>query len=191
MELASLTAEEKQALLRMAREGLEGAVRAGRLSPLDLDSLPPRLRAAGSAFVTLTIDGALRGCVGSLLAQRPLAVDVREQAAAAALRDHRFPPVQEFELERISIEVSCLTAPVALQYTSPEELRAKLRPHVDGVILNAGARRATYLPQVWSKLPDPAEFLGSLCEKLGVDSKLWERAPLGVEIYQVEEFHEM
>jgi len=190
MDAVSLTQDEKGTLLRLARAALEGGVRGKALSTLDLSSLPPRLRAEGASFVTLTVNGDLRGCVGTLVARQPLAEDVREQSVAAALQDYRFPPVEERELNGIRIEVSRLTAPVPLEYASPEDLRSKLRPHVDGVILRAGARRATFLPQVWIKLPDPADFLGSLCEKMGGDADLWQRAPLDIQIYQVEEFHE-
>ncbi len=190
MESASLTTDEKGTLLRLARAALESGVRGASLSRLDLSSLTPGLQAHGASFVTLTLDGGLRGCVGTLVATQPLAQDVRQQAVVAALQDYRFSPVEERELNGIRIEVSCLTAPLPLEYATPEELRSKLRPHVDGVILRDGARRATYLPQVWKKIPNPADFLGSLCEKMGSDANLWQRIPLKVQIYQVEEFQE-
>jgi uncharacterized protein len=190
LDTSLLTEDEKRTLLRLARAALEESVRAKRLSALDLSSLTPPLRAHGASFVTLTLSGALRGCVGTLTARQPLAEDVRQQAVAAAQQDFRFAPVTEGELNGIRIEVSRLTDPVALVYASPEELRTKIRPHVDGVILNTGTRRATYLPQVWDKLPDPALFLGSLCEKLGADADLWRRTLLSVQTYQVEAFHE-
>lgn len=190
MDAARLSDEEKGTLLRLAREALEGSVRGQRLQAMDLSGLPAILRAHGASFVTLTVDGDLRGCVGTLVARLPLAQDVREQAVSAALQDHRFSPVQERELERIRIEISRLTPPVALEYSTPDDLRARLRPDVDGVILHYGARRATYLPQVWKKLPDPDAFLGSLCEKMGTEPEFWQHVPLGVETYEVEEFHE-
>ena len=134
--------------------------------------------------------GDLRGCIGALEAYQPLAEDVREHAVAAALNDYRFPPVQVAELNGISLEVSRLTAPVPLEYTSPEDLVAKLRPGVDGVILRDGGRRATFLPQVWEKLPDAENFLANLCHKMGASPDLWRRKHLEVLTYQVEEFHE-
>jgi AmmeMemoRadiSam system protein A len=185
-----LTTEEKQTLLRLARQALEHGVRGDKLPPLDSASLTPTLLADGVSFVTLTERGNLRGCVGALEAYQPLAEDVREHAVAAALEDYRFPPVQPGELGRIRIEVSRLTAPVPLEYGSPEDLLAKLRPHVDGVILKDGLRRATFLPQVWEQLEDPEEFLAHLCAKMGAPHDQWRRKHLDVFIYQVEEFHE-
>ncbi|MEW5940661.1 MAG: AmmeMemoRadiSam system protein A [Chloroflexota bacterium] len=185
-----LTTEEKQTLLRLARQALELGVRGEKLPPLDWSLFSKRLHEDGASFVTLTVNGDLRGCIGALDAYQPLAEDVREHAIAAALNDYRFPPVQSAEVGRIRIEVSRLTAPVPLDYSSPEDLLAKLRPHVDGVVLRDGARRATFLPQVWEKLPDPADFLDNLCYKMGAAANLWRRKHLEVLIYQVEEFEE-
>jgi len=185
-----LTDNEKITLLRLAREAMETAVRGRALEPLDTKSLTPLLRADGASFVTLTIDEDLRGCIGALEAYQPLAEDVREHAIAAALQDPRFSPVRESELSRIMLEVSRLTAPQLLEYSSSDDLLKKLHPHVDGVILRDGHRRATFLPQVWEKIPDPAEFLGHLCQKMGVRANYWRETKLQVQIYQVEEFHE-
>lgn len=185
-----LTMAEKDILLRLAREALERGVRGEQPSPIDALSLPPRLREQGASFVTLTIAGNLRGCIGALEPYQPLAEDVCEHAVAAALQDYRFPPVQPEELPRIKIEISRLTLPVPLDYTTPEDLLAKLRPHVDGVILRDGMRRATFLPQVWEKLPDPADFLDNLCYKMGASPNLWRQKHIQALVYQVEEFHE-
>jgi AmmeMemoRadiSam system protein A len=185
-----LTPEEKQILLQLARQALDTGVRGFPLPPLDQASLTPLLRAGGASFVTLTIDGELRGCIGALEPYQPLAEDVREHAVAAALEDYRFPQVQEKELAKIEIEVSRLTVPVPLEYTDPDDLLAKLRPGVDGVILRDGFRRATFLPQVWEKIPDTASFLSNLCYKMGAAPATWRRKHLEVLIYQVEEFHE-
>jgi AmmeMemoRadiSam system protein A len=185
-----LSDEEKQILLRLAREAIEAAVNRRPLPPLDLNSLPPRLREPGVAFVTLTRRGQLRGCIGALEPYQPLAEDVREHAVAAALEDYRFPPVRPEELPEISIEISRLTPLQPLEYDSPEDLLRKLRPGVDGVVLRDGFRRATFLPQVWEKLPDPARFLDNLCLKMGAPRNLWRQKKLEVFTYQVEEFHE-
>lgn len=185
-----LTLEEQQTLLRMAREAMEYAVRAKKLPPLNSSKLSSTLREQGASFVTLTIRGQLRGCIGALEAYQPLADDVREHAIAAALEDPRFPPVSEDELSRIQIEVSRLTRPVPLEYTDANDLISKLRPHVDGVILRDGFHRATFLPQVWEKIPDPSKFLDNLCYKMGVSDNLWRNKHLDVLVYQVEEFHE-
>ncbi len=186
-----LTPEEQKILLRLAREAMTLRVRGGKLPRLELSSLPPRLREEGASFITLTIRGELRGCIGALEAYQPLAQDVREHAIAAALEDPRFPPVQERELGAIQIEVSRLTRPVPLEYKDAANLLSKLRPHVDGVILRESlGRRATFLPQVWEKLPDPVEFLNHLCQKMGLNENAWRSKHLEVFTYQVEEFHE-
>lgn len=185
-----LTDGEKQTLLRLAREAMEYGVLEKKLPPLDKNSLTPILLEDGTSFVTLTIDNNLRGCIGALDAYQPLVEDVREHAIAAALEDPRFRPVEENELSSIKLEVSRLTAPHLLEYSSSEDLLAKLNPHLDGVILKAGQRRATFLPQVWEKIPNPVDFLNQLCAKMGAKPNLWREIKLDVYIYQVEEFHE-
>ncbi|HEY2979552.1 MAG TPA: AmmeMemoRadiSam system protein A [Anaerolineales bacterium] len=185
-----LTDEEKSTLLGLARAAFEMVVRGLQPAALDLTALSPRLRTDGASFVTLTEDGSLRGCIGALEARQPLAVDVQQHAAGVARYDYRFPPVSEGELNGIRIEISRLSDPIPLLYDSAEDLLRKLRPDVDGVILRDGQLRATYLPQVWTKLPDPAQFMNSLCGKMGAEPTLWRRRPLEVSIYQVEEFHE-
>jgi uncharacterized protein len=185
-----LTPEEKQILLELARQAVEAGVRGKALPAIDPGSMSPTLQAEGASFVTLTSHGNLRGCIGALQPYQSLAEDVREHAVAAALEDHRFPPVQEGELANIQIEVSRLTIPTPLDYRDTGELLAKLRPGVDGVILRDGFRRATFLPQVWEKIPDAESFLCNLCYKMGVAADTWKRKHLEVLVYQVEEFHE-
>ncbi|HJQ14154.1 MAG TPA: AmmeMemoRadiSam system protein A [Anaerolineales bacterium] len=186
-----LTPEEQTILLRLAREAMERGVRGEEISPLDLASLPLPLREEGSSFVTLTSGGLLRGCIGALDAYQPLAEDVRVHAIAAALKDPRFSPVREEELSGIQIEISRLTRPDPLEYKDAEDLLSKLRPYVDGVILRHDSQRqVTFLPQVWEKIPDPAEFLNNLCYKMGMEPDLWRYRHFEVLTYQVEEFHE-
>ena len=108
----------------------------------------------------------------------------------AALEDPRFPPVQAAELGTIRLEISRLTAPQPLAYSSADDLIKKLKPHQDGVILKKNGRRATFLPQVWEKIPDPPEFLERLCQKMGLDANAWRTTPMDVLTYQVEEFQE-
>lgn len=185
-----LTPEERQILLKIARQALEASVRRRSLPPLELASMPARLQELGATFVTLTIAGQLRGCIGALEAQLPLVEDVREHAIAAALHDFRFNPVQPEELSHIEIEISRLTVPTPLQYVDPQDLITHLRPGVDGVVLRDGPCKSTFLPQVWEKLPDPEDFLSHLCQKMGASADLWQHKSLDVSIYQVEEFHE-
>jgi AmmeMemoRadiSam system protein A len=186
----NLTNEEKKILLRLARQALEAAVRKQPAPQLDGQALTSKLQEPGASFVTLTIRGMLRGCVGTLEPYQSLTEDVCEHAVAAGLQDFRFPAVRPEELAQIEIEVSRLTIPQPLQYMPPESLVEKLRPGVDGVVLRDGMRRATFLPQVWEQLPDPVEFLEHLCAKMGADPGAWKRKKLEVLVYQVEEFHE-
>jgi hypothetical protein len=185
-----LSPDERTLLLKLARQALEAGVRGQSLPPLELKSLSPELSQPGASFVTLTRHGELRGCVGALEPYLPLAEDVREHAIAAALQDFRFPPVQPEELADIKIEVSRLTLPQDLEYSSPDDLRGRLRPGIDGVTLMDGRMRATFLPQVWEKLPQTEMFLAHLCHKMGAPEDLWRRKKLRVQVYQVEEFHE-
>jgi AmmeMemoRadiSam system protein A len=185
-----LTPEEHSLLLAQARLSIESGVRTIPLEPLRLEDFPPRLRQPGVTFVTLTIDGKLRGCVGALEAYQPLVEDVREHALAAALEDFRFPPVRPDELQSILIEISRLTVPQPLDYDDPDDLLNKLHPGIDGVVLRDGLHRATFLPQVWQKLPSPVTFLEHLCQKMGVPTDHWRKQKMEVLIYQVEEFHE-
>lgn len=190
MDSTSLTAEERKILLNLARRAIEASAQGQPLPEPDLNNLTPALRELGATFVTITEYGELRGCVGTLEAYQPLAADVIEHAVAASREDFRFQPVRPSEVPRLHIEISRLTVPVPLHYEKPEELPGLLRPGVDGVILRDGFYRATFLPQVWEKLPDPAEFLSHLCQKMGAPPGLWRRKILQVFTYQVEEFHE-
>ncbi len=185
-----LTLEEQRTLLRMAREAMECGVKGAKLLPLDESLLTPHLHEEGASFVTLTVRGQLRGCIGALEPYQPLAEDVREHAVAAALEDPRFPPVSERELRGIQIDVSRLTRPIPLDYKDANDLLSKLHPYMDGIILRDAFRRSTFLPQVWEKIPEPAEFLNNLCYKMGASPDLWRKKHLEVLTYQVEEFHE-
>jgi AmmeMemoRadiSam system protein A len=185
-----LSTKERSILLNQARYSLEASVRGEALMPIRLEDFPPKLQKPGVTFVTLTIDGKLRGCVGALEAYQPLVNDVREHAKAAALEDFRFPPVGPEELSRILIEISRLSDPQMLDYQDPDDLLNKVRPGIDGVVLKHGLRRATFLPQVWQKLPSPDIFLEHLCLKMGGPADLWRHQKLEVLVYQVEEFHE-
>lgn len=185
-----LTPDERAILLRLARQALEDGVHGRKLEPLDFSALPEILSQPGVTFITLTRQGELRGCIGALEAYQPLAEDVRVHAVAAALYDYRFPPVTPGELPDIRIEISRLTQPQPLTYERPLELPERLRPGVDGVILRDGLHRSTFLPQVWEKLPNPADFLSHLCMKMGAEESLWRHKLLQVFTYQVEEFQE-
>lgn len=185
-----LTDQERQILLKYGRQALEDAVNKRGATRINLEEFPPSLRELGATFVTLTRQGELRGCIGALEPFMPLIEDVCEHAVAAALQDYRFPPVQPVELAEIKIEISRLSIPQDLEYETPDDLIQKIRPYVDGVTLLDGMRRATFLPQVWEKIPDPSRFLSHLCQKMGAPPDLWRHRKLKVQTYQVEEFCE-
>jgi len=131
------------------------------------------LNQPGATFVTLTKHKALRGCIGSLEARLPLIDDVRHNAVAAAFHDPRFASLDESEYIELSIEVSLLGTPELLDFASEEEALSQLVPDRDGVILVEGHHRATFLPQVWSQLPVPSEFLAHLKNKAGLPASYW------------------
>ena len=126
-----------------------------------------------ATFVTLKHSGELRGCIGSLKPRRPLGVDVRENAIAAAFRDPRFPPLAVVEFEATSVEVSLLSVDERIDVRDEEDLLARLRPDMDGLVLECGRHRATFLPQVWESLPEPRSFLAALKRKAGLPEDFW------------------
>jgi AmmeMemoRadiSam system protein A len=127
----------------------------------------------GACFVTLTQQGDLRGCIGSLLAHRPLGQDVSLNTLAAAFSDPRFAPLEQTELAGTRIEVSLLSPQQAIQFKDETDALAQLRPGVDGVVFECGAYRSTFLPQVWEKLPQPDEFMANLKRKASVPENFW------------------
>jgi len=138
------------------------------------------------SFVTLTISGNLRGCIGSILPVRPLIEDVIDNSFNAAFEDPRFFPLSKEELKIIDIEISVLTVPEKLIYKSENELFQKLRPLVDGVIVRKNIHQATYLPQVWEQLPDKEMFLNELCLKAGLPLYSYKCEDFDIYTYQVE-----
>ena len=185
-----LTQQEGQILVKIARQAIENHLRGKSRSTLDLDDYPASLIENGACFVTLTRKGVLRGCIGSIEASQPLIKDVQDRAVGAAFHDPRFPALKPDELSDLEIEVSRLTKPERLEYDSPDDLLDKLRPGIDGVILSQNFRRATFLPQVWEQLPEPEQFLGRLCMKMGLGPAAWREHHLDVEIYEAEKFLE-
>lgn len=180
---------EKRYLLKLARTRITSALSG---TPLQV-SLPPGsslMSTPGRCFVTLTKNGALRGCIGSLQSTRPLAKDVFENAFSAAFRDRRFKPLSADELDRIAIEVSILSQPQRIQFDDADDLLRKLRPGIDGLVVTDGHRRSTYLPQVWQQLPNKEEFLRRLCQKAGLPVDRWRQPGLIVESYQALKFSE-
>jgi AmmeMemoRadiSam system protein A len=186
----TVSPEDRQQLIRLARQTIEEVVRLGRQPEVDPSGLSSRLREKTGCFVTLEIAGQLRGCIGHIVPREPLYQAVIDNARSAATRDMRFSPVTVEELPRIEVEVSVLTVPVPLAFESPEDLLQKLRPHHDGVVLSVGARRATFLPQVWEKLSAKEVFLQHLSTKAGLGPDGWRSPEAKVDIYHVEAFKE-
>ena len=180
----------KAELLSLARKALECAGERKPLPVLDMKSLPEPLRKLGASFVTLNLDEKLRGSIGALEARISLAEDVSQHAYAAALHDVRFPAVSSEEVGSIVIEVSVLSQPIPLEYENVDQLINSLRPGIDGVIISEGEKRATFLPQVWERIPSPVDFLSMLCEKAGFHTEFWKTGNLLVQIYNVDSFYE-
>lgn len=173
------------ALLSHARKAIADAL--GLPAPGAADH--PRLARRGACFVTLTLDGALRGCIGSLNAHRTLGVDVVENARAAAFSDPRFEPLTAAEFGHLRIEVSLLTEADFIQFRDEADALAQLRPGIDGVIFFNGCQKATFLPQVWDQLPDKARFMAALKQKARLPADFWGPNVM-IATYQVDKWHE-
>jgi hypothetical protein len=186
----NLSASERKLLLELARKTLTIVTAGGSVPEVAEKDVPPKLAVKQACFVTLTKDGALRGCIGHLTAMEPLHQAVAENARNAALRDPRFPPVKPDEVEKIKIEISVLTEPQPLAFSSPDDLLSKLHPNEDGVLLHIGPRTATFLPQVWAQVPDKVKFLEHLSQKAGCEPSAWRGKDVSVEVYHVECFEE-
>lgn len=181
-----------QVLVAIARQSAETFIKHRKRYLPDLDSLPAELRQAAPSFVTLSLHGELRGCIGSVVARRPLALDVAHNAVAAATSDPRFPPLTIGELDEVRFEVTVLTVPRELVYQDYEDLVRRLRPGEDGVMLTWLGARGLLLPQVWRRLPDPHVFLEHVCLKAGIPPVELHRRPPEVQAwtFTVQTFHE-
>ncbi|MDD5111596.1 MAG: AmmeMemoRadiSam system protein B [Candidatus Altiarchaeota archaeon] len=182
------TDEEKDYLLALSRRTLETYVKYGTKAEPTTE-IPPRLKQVQGCFTTLNENSQLRGCIGHITPQEPLYSCVIDNTISAAARDMRFKPVTESELSEITIEISVLSVPKKLEYSSSEDLKNKLVPLTDGVVLKSGQRSATYLPQVWEQLPDKEEFLTSLCKKAGLPADCWKNNP-EISTYRAQVFTE-
>jgi AmmeMemoRadiSam system protein A len=180
-----LDAERGTTLIRLAR----AAIAAQFDVPLPDAADETWLIEPGACFVTLTLNGELRGCVGSLAAHRPLMQDVRANAVAAAFRDTRFAPLQVMEFADTAVEVSLLSPMKALVFDSEQGALAQLRPGVDGVVFEYKHYRSTFLPQVWEQLKTPEVFMTQLKRKAGLPGDFWE-VEVRLSCYTVEKWKE-
>ena len=182
-----LNHDQGNVLLAFARATLQHKLVGGK-EPKPPDD--PAFSSLSATFVTLKIGDMLRGCIGNLQPVGTLWEGIRANAINAAFHDHRFSALKPEELEKVHLDISILSPPQPLTYTSPEALLAQLRPGVDGVILGDGRRSATFLPQVWQQLPNPQQFLGHLCQKAGLSETAWRDQKLVIHLYQVQCFAE-
>lgn len=180
-----LTGEQGRRLLFLARAAITGRLGLPATAP----QREPWMDTPAATFVTLHQDGHLRGCIGSLEARRPLYDDVHHNALAAAFDDPRFLPLQAHELAQTDIEVSVLSPATPLDFYDERDALAQLRPGVDGIILQWGGHRATFLPQVWNDLPQPQRFLAHLKRKAGLGETFWSD-DLRLSRYTVQKFSE-
>ena len=173
-------------LLDVARDVIGHGLEHAETPEVVVDDYPPALRQIACTFVTLHIDRTLRGCIGSLRAHRPLVADVAWHAYAAAFSDTRFSQLQHAELAMVRIHVSILSPLEPLRFDGDDSLLALLRPEIDGLLIEGGGLRATFLPTVWSSLPDGRDFLGALKKKAGMQTsgagfKAWRYTTLDFE----------
>ncbi len=180
-----LSTADRHTLLTLATQAIDQGLHTGHPPALDSTTCPSALQAWRASFVTLTLHDALRGCIGSLEACRPLAHDVSDNAYAAAFRDPRFNPLTTTERAELHLHISILQPPHVLTVPNEATLCARLRPGIDGLILEDRAHRATFLPSVWSSLPDPAQFIQALKRKAGLPADYWSDT-LHIASYTVE-----
>jgi AmmeMemoRadiSam system protein B/AmmeMemoRadiSam system protein A len=160
-------------LLETASASIDHGLSHGEPMFIDAARHHSDLRSPGCSFVTLYLDGALRGCVGSAQPERPLISDVAVNGFAAAFHDRRFPKLTAAERERLAVSVSVLTVPQAMRFAGEDDLLAQLHPGEDGLIIRSGPHRGLFLPQVWSGLPLPHDFLAHLKVKAGLQRDAW------------------
>lgn len=183
----ALSEQDRNTLLQLAGDSIRHGLQHGTPLAVKAADYPPTLQARRASFVTLQRQGQLRGCIGHLEAVAPLVEDVADNAFAAAFRDPRFPPLRELELEGLDIHISVLTPSSPMRFSSEADLISQLRPGIDGLILQDGASRGTFLPSVWESLPDPADFFRHLKLKAGLSPLHWSNQ-LQVSRYETESF---
>lgn len=180
--------EQGKILLNIARDAITSALRISHV-PAAIDESMPWLLKPAATFVTLTQEGMLRGCIGSLQAYNPLKDDVRNNAISAALHDPRFKPIAADELDAVDVEVSLLSELQLLSFSNEMEAMAQLRPNIDGVVFEYAHYRSTFLPQVWEMLPQPRQFLAKLKSKAGLSEDFW-RDGIKLSCYTVSKWRE-
>ncbi len=184
--------EKGRILLELARKTIADRLKIHYDSEIDLESIfrDDTLLVPRGTFVTLKLNNQLRGCIGNLNPDKPLADGIRANAVNAAFHDPRFAPLSPEEFKKVQIEISLLTEPEPLEYKGANDLLSKIVPDVDGLIIRKGIHSSTFLPQVWEQLPDKQMFLQNLCLKAGLPANEWKKGDLFVHTYRVQYFEE-
>jgi AmmeMemoRadiSam system protein A len=182
----NLTKKEKEYLIKLAKRSMRHYLE--RHEVLKETNIPAKFKKKRATFVSVYTNNQLRGCIGSLHAANPLYEDIISNAVAAAFFDNRFPPLSDKEIEAATVEISILTEPERVDFSSPEELLGKIKPKEDGLIITKKVRRATFLPQVWEHFPSRREFLSHLCMKAGLAPDEWKKPGLEVYRYKTKVF---
>jgi len=185
---SSKLCEEEHILLReIALESIKYGLSQKKHLQVETSRYPKSLQNPGASFVTLNWNGQLRGCIGSLEAYQPLVNDVAYNAYAAAFSDPRFPSLSENELDDLELHISVLTPAEPIQFDSESDLLEQIRPGIDGLVLEDGYNRGTFLPAVWESLPEKTSFLQHLKMKAGLPKDYWSPT-IKVSRYTTESF---
>jgi len=174
MSSIKLSIDDQKICLQTAKDSIKFGLENNKALSVNSDEYSTDLQQQLACFVTLHLNGELRGCIGALEAYQPLIDDVSEHAFAAAFRDPRFPALQKKEFELIEIEISVLSQPEQMQFKNQQDLLNQIRPDIDGLILEHGYNRGTFLPSVWEQLPDKNDFLNHLKMKAGLPVGWWD-----------------
>jgi len=176
MSSIKLSQEDQQTCHQVARDSILYALQHGTKININTQEYSPDLQRDYACFVTLHKNGTLRGCIGTLEAYQPLINDIAEHAYAAAFSDPRFPKLEQSEFEQLEIEISVLGKPEPMMFENEEDLLNQIRPNIDGLIIEHGYNRGTFLPSVWEQLPDKIDFLNHLKMKAGLSAQWWDNA---------------
>ena len=183
----SLDEQLKSMLIKCVDDAIEFGLAHQSPMPINLQDYPRALQEPGASFITLEINGQLRGCIGSLIAHRSLIEDVSLNAQAAAFSDPRFGPLTTAEWPAVDKHISTLSQPTPISFTSEADLISQIRMGIDGLILTEGTNRGTFLPSVWEQVPDAVQFLRHLKNKAGLPSDYWSDT-IQIERYTTEIF---
>lgn len=178
---------QRQQLRDIAYESIKSGLSNKKPIAIDLNKFDTALQTKRATFITLLKNDELRGCIGVLEPIRALADDVAQNAYAAAFSDHRFPPLTDNELEQLEIQISILGTPEEIFFKSEEDLIRQLKPNIDGLIMESGNHRGTFLPSVWESLPQAQDFLNHLKIKSGLAKRYWDDN-IKIHRYRVEKF---